>query len=1034
MVNQDAIIIAPLQTLLSESPYPGLRPFQHNEAGIFFGREEQTDQLLEKLQRFRFIAVVGQSGCGKSSLVRAGLIAALEAGFLAEAGARWRIADMRPGGEPYARLARALLSPTALGKDHEIEPDDFAFVMAALRRGPQGLVEVLRERPLPDGGNLLLLVDQFEEIFRFRREGDPDEADALVALLLATAAQREVPVYVIITMRSDFIGHCAVFSGLPEAINDSQFLTPRLTREQSEAAITKPARVFSGKIDPLLVNRLLNDLGPDPARLPVLQHALMRMWTRADGGREAAEANGTRPITISVEDYDAVGTLANALSRHADEVYESLNDRQKQIAEVMFRRLTERGVGQPDTRRPAKLGDVADVAGATTEDVIAVVEEFRKPDRSFVTPPVGVPLNRETILDIGHESLIRQWTRLNEWANSEAISAAMYKRLKQTAILWKAKDADPLEGISLERAREWKERQNPTVEWASRYGSAEEFALATEFLETSEQKWDEKQKREKEEEERRQKGELERVRLQEKAKEGRRFKHLSIALGFVVILLLGAVAWAVNLANDSSRKSKEILEKEQEVNEKTTLANTFLAKAQEQESIAIKAKADAEGAIKELQDDYKVEADRQKDELKKNKGEVEQAKTNLKMAQDKFRDFRKQADIEKKKIEVDKQRIVDDMKLAQDAKEDAEKLRDKAKEDMKIAQAAALDALKEKQKAEAETEATRNAAVKELEAIKEENERLRIDKENQDKLNDLLKQNLTGPSRPSSAGELSLSLRDVYGEPLKKKVEIVLRSQTGSKVSRSELEPSNTGSFVIRDLPSGIYQLEINSSSYMGVSQFVRISPNSTKPVEVTLPVAPDRIDEVDFEKYNDLPAEARQLLEASGNVEGLAGKSGKDLYDDLDRIRKAGMLNIIAKSQATKLADGRNILSFVKSIASVRGDRMFAEVSNELLNVIKQESNRNLFSAASAALYTPPQGFESAGSFRTKGKFANLQLTFFVKDDRVIADIDIDEGAGLEGRFQTLSRSLTGQNSHPYEIHQLLISQGIKPAYKLKP
>jgi hypothetical protein len=336
------------------SPYPGLRPFRDSETEIFFGREEQTDQLLEKLQSAHFIAVVGPSGCGKSSLVRAGLIAALETGFLSDGGAAWRVAEMRPGDQPLSRLADALVAPSALGPELGHEASDTALVRAMLRRGPLGLIEIVREACLPANQNLLLLVDQFEEIFRFRAQGSTDDADAFVALLLASSAQREVPIYVVITMRSDFLGDCALFTGLPEAINDSQYLTPRLSREQIRAAIAGPARVFGGDVEPALVNRLLNEIGPEPDHLPLLQHALMRMWTHAQGRDgadpsqpgEAGQAPGASRLWITVEDYAAVGQLSEALSKHANEVFFSLSAAQQKVAQALFRRLTKRTTGR----------------------------------------------------------------------------------------------------------------------------------------------------------------------------------------------------------------------------------------------------------------------------------------------------------------------------------------------------------------------------------------------------------------------------------------------------------------------------------------------------------------------------------------------------------------------------------------------------------------------------------------------------------------------------------------------------------------
>ncbi len=304
------------------SPYPGLRPFEADEADLLFGREEQVDELLRRLHSTRFLAVVGPSGCGKSSLVRAGMIAALESGFLVSAGSNWQFAIMRPGSRPMTELAAALVAQTGLAPNDDPNTDTamtVGLLGATLRRGPLGLVEALHETPLPPNTNLLVLVDQFEEIFRFRREGGIDEADAFVALLLESAAQREVPIYVVLTMRSDFFGDCAAFAGLPEALNRSQYLTPRLSRAQRRAAIVGPARVFGGDVAPDLVNRLLNEMGNDPDQLPLMQHLLMRMWTwkspplttgvtqpelTEDLMMAAAQGH-----TLTLDDYAAVGGL-----------------------------------------------------------------------------------------------------------------------------------------------------------------------------------------------------------------------------------------------------------------------------------------------------------------------------------------------------------------------------------------------------------------------------------------------------------------------------------------------------------------------------------------------------------------------------------------------------------------------------------------------------------------------------------------------------------------------------------------------------
>ena len=222
---------------LPSCPYPGLRPFRADEAVVYFGRDAQVDELLERLgAASAFLAVVGTSGCGKSSLVHAGVIPAARDGAPGLGRARWAIATMRPGDRPLA-AGEALLDPAVLGPAWSDLEHPAAQLHAMLERGPLGLVEVLEESPLSGGRKLLLLVDQFEELFRYRREGEGqrDEANAFVSLLLASARATEGGIYVVLTMRSDYLGDCAVFDGLPEALNDSQFLTPKLSRAHAPA-------------------------------------------------------------------------------------------------------------------------------------------------------------------------------------------------------------------------------------------------------------------------------------------------------------------------------------------------------------------------------------------------------------------------------------------------------------------------------------------------------------------------------------------------------------------------------------------------------------------------------------------------------------------------------------------------------------------------------------------------------------------------------------------------------------------------------
>lgn len=486
--------------MITEVPYPGLHPFDCGEADVFFGREEQTDQLLDKLGKYRFLAVVGPSGCGKSSLVRAGLISNLSGGFMASAGARWRVAVMRPGKHPMRRLTEALLGEKALGPERGDSANAHGFLGATLWRGPLGLVEALRETPLPPDTNLLLLVDQFEEIFRFRSEEERDEADAFVALMVESAEQPEQSIYVVMTMRSDYIGDCGQFQGLPEHVSKSQFLTSRLSREQREDAITGPARVFGGDVDEALVNRLLNETSSDPDHLPVLQHLLMRMWNRALQECESKGAGSGGALVdagpyLTVEHYNAVGGMKSALSNHANEAYVRLSDAQRKLAEIMFRRLCELGSNHMYTRRPTSIQEIAKVAGVAPKWIMEVAEVFREARTNFIVPGHPEPLLDSTYLDISHESLIRQWDKLRDWAWKEADSAKTYQHLAFQAELWDRGAAALWVTPNLETAQKWQKDGTPNKAWASRYGG--DFDLAIRFLEASE----EAQEREREEKE-----------------------------------------------------------------------------------------------------------------------------------------------------------------------------------------------------------------------------------------------------------------------------------------------------------------------------------------------------------------------------------------------------------------------------------------------------------------------------------------------------------------------------------------------------
>lgn len=478
------------------NPFPGLRPFQFSESELFFGRERQSQELLRKLRRNRFLAVVGTSGSGKSSLVRAGLLPLLAKGFATNAGSRWRIALFRPGKNPIHNLARALSSPEAFNSPYpedgrasasaQPESSDLrvAVIETSLRRSALGLADHARRTGAGEPENLLICVDQFEELFRFKERSEltnpEDDAAAFVKLLLMAARDKGVAVYVLLTMRSDFLGECAQFRDLPEMINEGQYLIPRLTRDEQRAAITEPAVLRGVEITPRLVQRLLNDVGDNPDHLPLLQHALMRTWDHwVNGGNAGA---------IDFEHYEAIGKMDQALSNHAQQTFDALPlvGPSRVIAEKLFKALTETVVNNKEIRRPAELAEVCGIANATPADVIPVIDHFRNPQRCFLMPPMENELTAETMIDISHESLIKGWELLKKWVEEEAKSKAMYQRIadaaqrryqeEASASLWRDPD--------LKFALEWEEREQPNEAWAQRYDP--QFAEAISFLRESE--------------------------------------------------------------------------------------------------------------------------------------------------------------------------------------------------------------------------------------------------------------------------------------------------------------------------------------------------------------------------------------------------------------------------------------------------------------------------------------------------------------------------------------------------------------------
>jgi hypothetical protein len=331
-----------------------------------------------------------------------------------------------------------------------------------------------------------VVVDQFEELFRYRslrrpaapgEPGSAEDATAFVNLLLEAPAHAAISIHVVLTMRSDFLGDCSLFHGLPEAINESQYLVPRLTRDERRAAIAGPVAMSGAEIDPVLLTRLVNDVGDNPDQLSILQHALNRTWARWKHHRESE-----RPIVL--EDYEAIGTMSEALDRHAEKAYHELPEgRPRRLCERMFQALTDTGTDARGIRRPERFDTLASVVGAAPDELRTVLDVFRKPSRSFLMPPISEPLTPTTVIDISHESLMRVWRSLRTWTDEEAQSARIYRRLADTAMLHADRRASLWRDPELQLALDWRRRREPSAAWAALYDGR--FDAAMSFLDRS---------------------------------------------------------------------------------------------------------------------------------------------------------------------------------------------------------------------------------------------------------------------------------------------------------------------------------------------------------------------------------------------------------------------------------------------------------------------------------------------------------------------------------------------------------------------
>jgi WD40 repeat protein/serine/threonine protein kinase len=396
-----------------ENPYKGLRAFQEADSHDFFGRKTLINQLTKRLAEpeigARFLAVVGPSGSGKSSAVRAGLIPALRRGVLPESG-DWFIAQMTPSSQPFIELEAALTKIA-------IQPPD--GLLQELTKNERGLVNITN-RLLPEkDADLFLLIDQFEELFTL--VSDETERIHFLKNIITATTDPDSRLRIVVTLRADFYDRPLLYPEFGELIRKRTEIILPLTSAEMEQAIIAPADRIGVRFEPGVVAAILTEVRQQPGSLPLLQYALTELFERREG------------FNLTLAAYEATGGVLGALASRADEIYEQLDTNGQEIARQMFLRLVSLGDGTDDTKRRILQAELFQSTPHSKQTIQQVIELFLK--HRLLTADYE-PLTRAPILEVAHESLIRVWKKLKTWLDTSRDDLRLHQRLTTSTVEW----------------------------------------------------------------------------------------------------------------------------------------------------------------------------------------------------------------------------------------------------------------------------------------------------------------------------------------------------------------------------------------------------------------------------------------------------------------------------------------------------------------------------------------------------------------------------------------------------------------------
>ncbi len=691
-------------------PYPGLRPFTEEESIFFKGRDLHIRQIVKLLETNKMAFITGASGDGKSSMVYAGVIPYIRAGFFKSQFNSWLIVDFKPQRNPLKSLSDSAAKEFGIDSEQCFAELSLGFSSITDIYKKSGAYVTNQPDAVNKGKNLLIIADQFEEIFtnteNFNAGQPSDESYTAINLLLETvriSIAEKLPVYVIFTMRSDFISQCTVFKHLPEFIAYSQFFVPQLKRDEIRQVIEEPAVLAGGNVSSRLTEVIINNLNSGFDQLPVLQHALNLLWKMADNGAQQLDLIHLAKIAGISKDvlsdgeqkefdkwfnsrpeyekkYFAKPDLNNVLNAHAGILYESAfsyfqkkavwaqknitaND-SKDIIKTAFKCLTKIDNNRP-VRNRCTLNEITGIINndnITNATVCGVINIFRSPENTLLRPFISDDsletqyLSGDTVLDVTHEALIRNWKLLAAWDTEEESFTKDYFDFNSQLQRWLQNDRKPqylLAPGSLSYFSDWYNKCNPNPYWIAKYDNSKlsekkklsnadiQYQNCQEFLQASD----------------------EAVKAVERARR-RKITTLLIAAAAVIAIMIGFTTWALrerSIAQEETMRADaqtELTRQQRDTAEAEKLnaqkANILAQEQRERAEQAAKAALDAQKETQKAYDSAnaaRLLANRMRDEAIENLHVAQEERRQADIARRNADTARQNAEIEKERAE-----------------------------------------------------------------------------------------------------------------------------------------------------------------------------------------------------------------------------------------------------------------------------------------------------------------------------------------------------------------------------------------------